>query len=187
MASSNAGGSGLPLASVRASRPTSSAVNAWPISTGCGVSALLVTIVVLTCCCTLHATPVATSAPTDANATNPRTAARATVAIFIGFSRKRGGSPRRQRPGNITLRLYGGVRSVESSAVSSDITVDGARVVVARWVHAQVAAEPGFRGAFLTGSATDLAGAATLRDRPTWTSRCWSRRRHGGAASGWST
>jgi hypothetical protein len=109
------------------------------------------------------------------------------VAIFIGFSRKRGGSPRRQRPGNITLRVYAGVRSVESSAVSSDITVDGARVVVARWVHAQVAAEPGFRGAFLTGSATDLAGAATLRDRPTWTSRCWSRRRHGGAASGWST
>jgi len=54
------------------------------------------------------------------------------------------------------------VRSVESSAVSSDITVDEARRVVARWVHAQVAAEPGFRGAFLTGSATDLPGAATL-------------------------
>ena len=34
------------------------AVNAWPISTGCGVTASLVTIVVLTCCCTLHATPV---------------------------------------------------------------------------------------------------------------------------------
>jgi hypothetical protein len=84
------------------------------------------------------------------------------VAIFIGFSRKRGGSPRRQRPGNITLRVYAGVRSVESSAVSSDITVDEARRVVARWVHAQVAAEPGFRGAFLTGSATDLPGAATL-------------------------
>ena len=54
------------------------------------------------------------------------------------------------------------MRSVESSAVSSDITVDEARRVVARWVHAQVAAEPGFRGAFLTGSATDLPGAATL-------------------------
>ena len=54
------------------------------------------------------------------------------------------------------------MRSVESSAVSSDITVDEARRVVARWVHAEVAAEPGFRGAFLTGSATDLPGAATL-------------------------
>jgi hypothetical protein len=84
------------------------------------------------------------------------------VAIFIGFSRKRGGSPRRQRPGNITLRLDAGVRSVERSAVSSDITVDEARGVVARWVHAQVAVDPAFRGAFLTGSATDLPGGAPL-------------------------
>jgi hypothetical protein len=84
------------------------------------------------------------------------------VAIFIGFSRKRGGSPRRQRSGDLTLRLGAGVRSVESSAVSSDITVDEARAVVAGWVRAQVAAEPGFRGAFLTGSATDLPGAAAL-------------------------
>ena len=162
MASSNAGGSGLPLASVRASRPTSRAVNAWPISTGCGVTALLVTIVVLTCCCTLHATPVATSAPTDASATTPRTPARTKVAIFIGFSRKRGGSPRSQRPGNITLRLDAVVRSVERSAVSSDITVDEARAVVAGWVRAQAAADPAFRGAFLTGSATDLPGGAPL-------------------------
>jgi hypothetical protein len=84
------------------------------------------------------------------------------VAIFIGFSRKRGGSPRRQRPGNITLRLDAAVRSAERSAVSSDITVDEARAVVAGWVRAQVAADPAFRGAFLTGSATDLPGAAPL-------------------------
>jgi hypothetical protein len=84
------------------------------------------------------------------------------VAIFIGFSRKRGGSPRRQRPGDLTLRLGAGVRSVESNAVSSDITVDEARAAVSRSVRAQVAPEPGFRGAFLTGSATDLSGTATL-------------------------
>jgi len=54
------------------------------------------------------------------------------------------------------------VRSVERSAVSSDITVDEARAVVAGWVRAQVAADPAFRGAFLTGSATDLPGAAPL-------------------------
>jgi hypothetical protein len=54
------------------------------------------------------------------------------------------------------------VRSVERSAVSSDITVDEARAVVAGWVRAQAAADPAFRGAFLTGSATDLPGAAPL-------------------------
>ena len=54
------------------------------------------------------------------------------------------------------------MRSAERSAVSSDITVDEARAVVAGWVRAQVAADPAFRGAFLTGSATDLPGAAPL-------------------------
>ncbi len=54
------------------------------------------------------------------------------------------------------------MRSVERSAVSSDITVDEARAVVAGWVRAQAAADPAFRGAFLTGSATDLPGAAPL-------------------------
>ena len=46
--------------------------------------------------------------------------------------------------------------------MSSDITVDEARAVVAGWVRAQVAIDPAFRGAFLTGSATDLPGAAPL-------------------------
>ncbi len=54
------------------------------------------------------------------------------------------------------------MRSVERSAVSSDITVDEARAVVAGWVRAQAAADPAFRGAFLTGSATDLPGGAPL-------------------------
>jgi len=54
------------------------------------------------------------------------------------------------------------VRSVERSAVSSGITVGEARAVVAGWVRAQAAADPAFRGAFLTGSATDLPGAAPL-------------------------
>ena len=54
------------------------------------------------------------------------------------------------------------MRSVERSAVSSDITVDEARAVVAGWMRAQAAADPAFRGAFLTGSAADLPGAAPL-------------------------
>jgi hypothetical protein len=46
--------------------------------------------------------------------------------------------------------------------VSCELSVDEARAVVTGWVRAQVAADPAFRSAFLTGSATDLPGAAPL-------------------------
>jgi hypothetical protein len=46
--------------------------------------------------------------------------------------------------------------------VSSELSVDEARAVVAGRVRAQVATGPAFRGAFLTGSATDLPGGARL-------------------------
>lgn len=46
--------------------------------------------------------------------------------------------------------------------MTSDITADEARAVVAAWVARQEAAEPTFRGAFLTGSVTALPGGAPL-------------------------
>jgi hypothetical protein len=46
--------------------------------------------------------------------------------------------------------------------VSSDITAEEAREAVAAWVARQSAADPAFRGAFLTGSITALPGGAPL-------------------------
>jgi hypothetical protein len=46
--------------------------------------------------------------------------------------------------------------------VTSDITAEAAREVVAAWVAREAAADPTFRGAFLTGSVTALPGGAPL-------------------------
>ena len=46
--------------------------------------------------------------------------------------------------------------------MSSDITAEAAREAVAAWVARQAAADPAFRGAFLTGSLTALPARAPL-------------------------